>query len=115
MASLLQDNEDLVSQSKEIVAPEQQKKYTVMKNILRAERERRKGLERELARALAKTSKDDNGPTPGSRTAGSVFDTPASVPGGLDTPVSLNETPGSLRGYGIGEETPLKGKGFFVE
>ena len=115
MASLLQDNEDLVSQSNEIVAPEQQKKYTVMKNILRAERERRKGLERELARALAKTGKEDNGRTPGSRTAGSVFDTPASVPGGLDTPVSLNETPGSLRGFGIGEETPLKGKGVFVE
>ena len=117
MAALLQDNEDLVSQSKDlVVAPEQQKKYTVMKNILRAERERRKGLERELARAMVRTSsKDENGRTPGSRSVGSVFDTPASVPGGLDTPVSLNETPSSLRGFSVGMETPLKGKGVFVE
>ena len=115
LAALLQDNDDLVSQSKELVVPEQQKKYAVMKNILRAERERRKGLERDLARAMAKLSKDDHGRTPGSRNAGSVFDTPSSVPGGLDTPVSLNETPGSLRGFRVGEETPLKGKGVFIE
>ena len=115
LASLLQDNEDLVSQSQEIVPPDQQKKYNVMKNILRAERERRKGLERELLRALAKASQDDNGRTIGSRTAGSVLDTPASVRGGLDTPVSLSETPGSMRGFSLGEETPLKGKGVFVE
>ena len=91
MATLLQDNEDLLSQSKETLHPEQQKKYNAMKNVLRAERERRKALERELARTLAKT-KGDIGRTPGSRNGGgSIFETPASAMGGLDTPVSLNE------------------------
>ena len=115
MAALLSDNEALIAQSTEIVLPEQQKKYNAMKNVLRAERERRKALERELARALAK-SKDDMSRTSVSRNGGpSIFETPASAMGGLDTPVSLNDTPGSLRGFSVGEDTPLKGKGVFIE
>ena len=114
LASLLHDNENLLAQSTEIVPPEQQKKYNAIKNVLRAERERRKALEKELARALAR-SRDDGGRTPGSRNGGGVFDTPASGMGGLDTPVSLNDTPGSLRGFSGGEDTPLKGKRAFIE
>ena len=114
MSSLLNDNEDLIAQSSEILLPEQQKKYNAMKNILRAERERRKTLEKDLARALAKNIRDESR-TPGSRNGGSIFETPANVNGGLDTPVSLNHTPGSLRGFKVGEDTPLKGKGAIIE
>ena len=114
MSSLLRDNEDLLAQSPEILLPEQQKKYNAMKNILRAERERRKTLERDLARALAKNIREE-ARTPGSKSGGSIFETPATVKGGLDTPVSLNGTPASLRGFTFGEDTPLKGKGAFIE
>jgi predicted RNase H-like nuclease (RuvC/YqgF family) len=113
MAALLQDNEDLLAQSTECLLPDQQKKYNVMKNILRAERERRKAVEKELARASAKNSLNDISRTPGSRNGGgSIFETPAS---GLDTPVSLNDAFESSRGFSIGEDTPLKGKGAFIE
>ena len=114
MSSLLHDNEDLLAESSEILLPEQQKKYNAMKNILRAERERRKALERDLARALAKITRDESR-TPGSRSGGSIFETPATVNGGLDTPISLHGTPGSLRGFTVGEDTPLKGKRAFIE
>ena len=114
MSSLLRDNEDLLAQSSEILPPEQQKKYNAMKNILRAERERRKTLEKDLARALAKKISDETR-TPSSRNGGSIFETPATVNGGWDTPVSLNDTPGSLRGFSVGEDTPLKGKRALIE
>jgi hypothetical protein len=82
--------------------------------VLRAERERRKNVERELVRMQAKASLRGNemGITPGGSRSVSFFETPASGVRGLDTPVSLNDTPGSLRGF---EDTPLKGKGVFVE
>lgn len=114
MVSLLHDNEDLLAQTKENLVPEQQKKYNAMKNVLRAERERRKNVERELVRMQAKASLRGNemGVTPGGSRSASFFETPASGVRGLDTPVSLNYTPGSLRGF---EDTPLKGKGVFVE
>ena len=109
IASLLHDNEDLLAQSPEILLPEQQKKYKAMKNVLRAERERRKSLERELAKILAKNVGDDVR-TPGSRNGGKHFETLVNGIRGLDTPVSLKDTPRSLRGFMVGEDTPLKGK-----
>jgi chromosome segregation ATPase len=114
MISLLHDNEDLLAQSKENLVPEQQKKYNAMKNVLRAERERRKNVERELLRMQAKASLRGNemAVTPGGSRSVSFFETPASGVRGLDTPISLNDTPGSLRGF---EDTPLKGKGVFAE
>jgi chromosome segregation ATPase len=117
MAALIRDNDDLIAQSADSVPLEHNRKYIAMKNILRAERERRKGLEKELARAMAKTAanKEDLGRTPGSRSVVSIFDTPSSTVGGLDTPVSLKDTPLSVRGFGVGEQTPLKGKGVLME
>ena len=118
MSALLHDNEDLIQQSKENLAPEQQKKYSAMKNILRAERERRKGLERELAKAMAKERRDEIGQTPGSKSVMSgTFDTPSSLAGVLDTPVSLKDTPRSLRGISLGgvEDTPLKQRSVILE
>lgn len=117
MGALLRDNEDLLDHQTETLAPEQQKKYNAMKNILRAERERKKALERELARVLAKNSSvsEDLGQMPGSRVTEGVFDTPASAVGGLDTPVSLNDTPGSSRGFDATVDTPLKGKRVLIQ
>jgi len=117
MSALLHDNEDLIQQSKENLAPEQQKKYNAMKNILRAERERRKGLERELAKAMAKEKREELGQTPGSKSVMSgTFDTPSSLAGVLDTPVSLKDTPRSLRGISLGvEDTPLKQRSVILE
>jgi structural maintenance of chromosome 4 len=113
MAALIRDNEELIAQSNEVIVPEQQKKYIAMKNVLRAENLRRKALERELARALTKnsSSQEDVGRTPGAKSIVSFYDTPGSVVGGLDTPVSLKDTPVSMRGFGGAEDTPLKGKG----
>jgi chromosome segregation ATPase len=115
MAALIRDNEELLSDSTERIAPEQQRKYNAMKNILRAERETRKGLEKDLARALAKeqSRKEDLTRTPGARSVVSMYATPGSGIGGLDTPVSLNDTP--LRAFGGADDTPLKGKGVLVE
>lgn len=116
LADLVRDNEELVAQSSQVVAPENQKKYVAMKNILRAERDKRKDLEKQLAKMMAKESKMDGlGRTPGSRSVVSAFDTPASVLGGLDTPVSLKDTPSGVREFTPGEDTPLKGKGVLVE
>jgi len=114
MASLLQDHEDLIAQSRETLVPEQQKQYNAMKNVLRAERERRKNVERELLRMQAKAAVrgGERGVTPRGSRSVSFFETPASGVRGLDTPVSLNHTPGSMTGI---EDTPLKGKGVFVE
>jgi hypothetical protein len=106
MSALIQDNEELIAQSNEPIASEQQKKYNAMKNVLRAENLRRKALEKELARALTKvpSSQENVGRALASKSMVSLFDTPSSVVGGLDTPVSM-------RGFGGGEDTPLKGKG----
>jgi hypothetical protein len=113
MSALIQDNEELIAQSNEPIALGQQKKYNAMKNVLRAENLRRRALEKELARALTRvpSSQEDVGRTLGSKSTVNLFDTPSSVVVGLDTPVSLKDTPVSLRGLGGGEDTPLKGKG----
>jgi hypothetical protein len=113
MTALIRDNEELIAQSNEVIVPEQQKKYTAMKNVLRAENLRRKALEKELARALTKkpSSQEDVARTPGAKSMVSFYDTPGSAVGGLDTPVSLKDTPVSMRGFGGAEDTPLKGKG----
>jgi len=117
MAALIRDNDDLLSQSADNVPLDFHRKYIAMKNILRAEKERRKGLEKDLARAIARDTlnKEDVGRTPGSRSVVSLFDTPSSAIRGLDTPVSLKDTPLSVRGFGGGEDTPLKGRGVLFE
>ena len=74
-------------------------------------------MEKDLARAIARDTlnKEDVGRTPGSRSVVSLFDTPSSAIRGLDTPVSLKDTPLSVRGFGGGEDTPLKGRGVLFE
>lgn len=117
MAALIRDNDDLIAQTGDSVPLDHHRKYIAMKNVLRAEKERRKGLEKELARAMARnaSNKEEVGRTPGSRSVVTMFDTPSSTVGGLDTPVSLKDTPLSVRGFGGGEDTPLKGRGVLVE
>jgi len=116
LAALIQDNDDFVVRSNEVLAPEQQKKYNAMKNIVRAERMRRIGLERELAKILARDSAvAQPGPSNGPEGGLSTFNTPASGMGGLDTPVSLKDTPTTMREFSMVEDTPLKGKGVLVE
>jgi hypothetical protein len=115
LADVVRDNQELLAQSSDVVEPASQKKYVAMKNILSTEVDKRKAMQKELAKLMAKEAKkEETGRTP-AQTKVNAFDTPASVIAGLDTPVSLKDTPSSLREFSPGVDTPLKGKGVFVE